>query len=100
MKTHRKVKGLPTAKRPLTVQTIEMPSAPPKANARRVQQVRKGLGMSQAVFAATLNVSVKLVQGWEQGLRTCGRGELRLLEMMAKHPELFQNIATTSAPRR
>ncbi len=100
MKTHRKVKGIPTATRHLTVQTVVLPSAPPRANERRVQQVRKELGMSQAVFAATLNVSVKLVQGWEQGLRTCGRGELRLLEMMAKHPQLFQNLAKTSGSRR
>ena len=100
MKTHRKVKGLPTAKRPLTVQTVEMPSAPPRANARRVQQIRKGLEMSQAVFAATLNVSVKLVQGWEQGLRTCGRGELRLLELMTRHPKIFQDLTKAAGPRR
>ncbi len=100
MKTRPKVHAPHTAKRLLTVNTVKLPSAPPRANARRVQQVRQGLGMSQAVFAAVLNVSIKLVQGWEQGLRTCGRGELRMLELMEKHPAVFQNIVKTSAPRR
>ncbi len=99
MKSRPKVHAPRTAKRPLTVLTVKLPTAPPKANARRVQQIRQSLGMSQAVFAAVLNVSIKLVQGWEQGLRTCGRGELRMLQLMETHPALFQNIVKTSTPR-
>jgi DNA-binding XRE family transcriptional regulator len=30
-------------------------------------EIRKRLNMTQSVFAATLNVSTKTVQGWEQG---------------------------------
>ncbi|NNM88480.1 MAG: hypothetical protein HKL95_08165 [Phycisphaerae bacterium] len=100
MKTRPKMHAARAAKRRLTVLTVTLPPAPPKANARRVQQVRQSLGMSQAVFAAVLNVSIKLVQGWEQGLRRCGQGELRMLELMEKHPALFQNLVKTSGPRR
>lgn len=100
MKTTKNVKTPRQAQGRLNLKTVRLPSAPSKASARRVQQVRAQLQMSQAVFAATLNVSIKLVQGWEQGLRTCGRGELRLLELMEKHPTIFQDIAKTSSPRR
>ena len=55
-----------------------------------VVALRKPLKMSQSVFAAALNVSTKLVQSWEQGLRKPDRGELRLIEMLEKQPELIQ----------
>jgi transcriptional regulator with XRE-family HTH domain len=62
--------------------------------------LRKKLKMSQSVFAAALNVSTKLVQSWEQGVRMPDRGELRLIEILTKQPELVSSLILSGAPRR
>jgi hypothetical protein len=54
--------------------------------------------MSQSVFAAALNVSTKLVQSWEQGARKPNRGELRLIEILTKQPDLVSNLILVNAP--
>ena len=53
----------------LSLKTTPLPLPPPKAEAQQIAELRKRLRMSQSVFAATLNVSPKTVQSWEQGLR-------------------------------
>ena len=58
----------------ITLRTSTLPLPPPPASAAKVIALRKKLKMSQSVFAASLNVSTKLVQGWEQGLRKPDRG--------------------------
>lgn len=63
----------------LTLKSTTLPSPPPPASRAKVIALRKKLKMSQSVFAAALNVSTKLVQSWEQGLRKPDRGELRLI---------------------
>jgi DNA-binding transcriptional regulator YiaG len=47
------------------------------------------LNLSQAVFAGVLNVSVKTVQAWEQGLRQPSDAALKLLTIAKKHPEVL-----------
>ncbi len=59
--------SLANARGQLNLRTTVLPAPPPPASPRRVLSLRKKLKMSQAVFAATLNVSPKLVQSWEQG---------------------------------
>ena len=54
----------------LTLRTTQLPAPPPAASPARVAALRRRLKMSQSVFAAALNVSPRLVQSWEQGLRT------------------------------
>ena len=71
----------------LSLVTTRLPSPPPPMDARQVIQIRKQLNMSQGVFAATLNVSTKTVQGWEQGLRRPSNASLRLLQIAQKHPQ-------------
>jgi len=56
--------------------------------------------MSQSVFAAALNVSIKLVQSWEQGTRKPDRGELRLIEILIKQPEIVSNLILANEPIR
>ena len=58
----------------------------------------KKLKMSQSVFAAALNVSTKLVQSWEQGVRMPSRGELRLIEILTRQPELVSSLILNGAP--
>jgi putative transcriptional regulator len=86
----------------LTLRTTTLPARPPAASARKVRTLRRKLGMSQQIFAATLNVSTKLVQSWEQGLRKPDRAALRLLQIIEAHPHLFTGEAEPKrrAPRR
>ncbi len=61
--------SLAHARGQLSLRTTVLPAPPPAASPRRVLSLRRKLKMSQAVFAATLNVSPRLVQSWEQGVR-------------------------------
>jgi hypothetical protein len=56
--------------------------------------------MSRSVFAAALNVSTKLVQSWEQGTRKPDRGELRLIEILIKQPDIVSNLILANEPAR
>jgi len=73
---------------------------PPPASRAKVIALRKKLKMSQSVFAAALNVSIKLVQSWEQGTRKPDRGELRLIEILIKQPEIVSNLILANEPIR
>lgn len=77
------------AKGELTLVTIPVPAPPPKATPRKIAALRRDLRMSQSVFAATLNVSVKTVQSWEQGLRAPNQASLRLLQVIQDHPSVI-----------
>ena len=76
----------------LSLKTVELPTPPPQVSAAQVVSLRKRLAMSQAVFAATLNVSTKLVQSWEQGVRQPARGELRLMQVIILQPQILRGI--------
>jgi putative transcriptional regulator len=80
----------------ISLKTTTLPAPPPQANRAKVIALRKKLKMSQSVFAAALNVSTKLVQSWEQGLRKPDRGELRLIEMLGRQPDLIRLILTNN----
>lgn len=80
----------------LTLRTTKLPAPPPAATPRRVRKLRQRLGMSQSVFAATLNVSPKLVQSWEQGLRKPDRGDLRLLQIIEAQPSIVGHLFGTT----
>ncbi len=82
----------------LTLKTTTLPLPPPPASRAKVIALRKKLKMSQSVFAAALNVSTKLVQSWEQGLRRPDRGELRLIEILIKEPEVVSNLILADEP--
>lgn len=88
----------------ITLKTTTLPAPPPRADAKRVLQLRRQLNMSQAVFAATINVSRKTVQSWEQGTRSPSDAALRLLQVMALQPGVVQQLFATgnrkSAGRR
>lgn len=62
--------------------------APPAYDAARIQSVRRQLGLRQQDFARVLNVSDKTVKAWEQGVNTPSGAALRLLQIVAAHPEV------------
>ena len=49
--------------------------------------LRTAIGFSQALFADALNVSVETIRSWEQDRRPPSGAALRLLELVAKHPD-------------
>jgi putative transcriptional regulator len=62
---------------------------PPAYGANRVRSVRQRMGLSQPIFARTLNVSVQTVRGWEQDVRRPDGATARLLEIAETHPEVL-----------
>src|SRR5580692_2748068 len=76
----------------LTLKTTTLPAPPPPASRAKVVALRKKLKMSQSIFAAALNVSTKLVQSWEQGIRKPDRGDLRLIEILIKQPDIVSDL--------
>jgi putative transcriptional regulator len=76
----------------LTLRTTTLPRPPLPAGASQVIALRRKLKMSQSVFAAALNVSTKLVQAWEQGVRKPERGDLRLIDILTKQPEIMNRL--------
>jgi putative transcriptional regulator len=71
---------------PRTARNTEI-TPPPRYDASAIARIRKGLNVSQSVFAEMLNVSRSTVQAWEQGTRKPEGPTRRLLEVAEKHPE-------------
>lgn len=65
-----------------TVRTVELDLSPKEYDAEAVRVIRLSLGVSQAVFAELLGVSIDLVAAWEQGNRSPKGPVCRLLELM------------------
>ncbi len=55
----------------------------------QIVQLRKELNVSQAVFANYLNISVKTVQSWEQGIGKPSGAALKLLTIARKNPRIL-----------
>ena len=69
--------------------TIEIPSPPKDYEPKDIRKIRDRLEMSQTQFAKFLFVSIKTVQGWEQGLRRPNSSAARLLQFI-EEPELLK----------
>ena len=64
-----------------------LPAPPAPMSRSEIVELRGQLNCSQAVFARLLNVSLKTVQAWEQGVREPGDAALKLLTIARKNPE-------------
>lgn len=84
--------SLAHAKGELTLVTTTLPAPPPKANPKRIAAIRRNLHMSQSVFAATLNVSMRTVQSWEQGVREPNEASSRLLQIIGTQPSVVEAL--------
>jgi putative transcriptional regulator len=85
---------------PPTITARRVTTAPPKRiPAERIREIRRGLDMSQRVFADVLNVSVATVRSWEQGVRTPDGASMRLLSIAERHPETVIEAASVSSGR-
>ena len=84
--------GIAHAKGELTLKTVEVPEEPPEVDARTLAALREAAEMSQAVFARVLNVSVKTVQSWEQGVRVPSMASRRLIQVFSERPDVVCEI--------
>lgn len=54
-----------------------------------VRSLRDMMGASQNLFAQLVGVSIKTIQGWEQGVRIPSMATRRLLDVIAEDPKAF-----------
>jgi putative transcriptional regulator len=74
-----------TPEQMFTVRTVEIPD-PNTYRARQIRDLRVSLGVSQALFAHLLGVSVVLVKSWERGTRDPSLMARRLLDTIKADP--------------
>ena len=55
-----------------------------------VVRARHKTGLSQAQFAAVLNISIRTLQEWEQGRRSPSGAARTLILIAARHPEVIR----------
>ena len=80
--------GARVRKVPITARHVSAKS-PPAFERAQVIELRRRMGLSQAVFADALNVSPETVKAWEQGKNTPGGPALRLLELAEESPGII-----------
>ncbi len=62
-----------------------------------VAALRAFVGLTQAGFAAALGISVRTLQGWEQGRRRPDGPGLALLRIAARHPQwIRENLSAVA----
>lgn len=60
---------------------------------KEIVELRERLKFSQAVFAKHLNISVKTVQSWEQGLGRPSGATLKLLSIVRRRPNILLELS-------
>jgi putative transcriptional regulator len=71
----------------INARATTLPAPPEPMTRQEIIKLRERFNCSQAIFARLLNVSVKTLQAWEQGLRTPSDAALKLLSIAKNHPE-------------
>jgi len=86
-----------TPEQVFTVKTVEVPD-PNVYTAGQIRRLRDSLGVSQAVFAHLLGVSVVLVKSWERGARQPSLIARRLLDTIrADPPRWLETVRETAS---
>ena len=57
-----------------------------------IVQTRLKCGLSQAQFAAALQISPRTLQQWEQGRRQPSGAAETLLKIVARHPDVLRDV--------
>lgn len=81
----------------LRITDVAVPPRLPARSAADVRRVRESLGVSQAVFAAFLNVPARTVVSWENSQRQPSGAALKLLDIAERHPEVLTTAAAKPA---
>ena len=62
-----------------------------------VADLRAFVGLSQVEFSQALGISVRTLQGWEQGRRRPDGPSIALLRIAARHPKIIrENVASAA----
>lgn len=62
-----------------------------------VADLRAFVGLTQVEFAQALGISVRTLQGWEQGRRRPDGPSIALLRIAARHPKIIrENVASAA----
>jgi putative transcriptional regulator len=85
----------------LTLRThkLEVPEPPP-VDPQTIRKVRQRFHLSRALFARMLGLSVRTLEGWEQGRSNPTRVAALLFELLRQHPETLGQIVSLPEPRR
>ena len=83
--------GPEAVERKYTVRTVELKLEPRTYTGQDVERVRKMLGLSQALFARFLGVSVNAVRKWETGGKPPSGVACRFLEEISLRPEYWKS---------
>jgi putative transcriptional regulator len=65
--------------------------------ARRVREVREGLGLAQAEFAQQFGLSLRSLQEWEQARRLPDTAVLAYLRVIERNPRAVQSALKPTA---
>src|SRR5215208_6558305 len=85
----------------VTIRTVKLDLEPGEYSSQQIKTLRQRLGVSQALFAQFLAVSVDLVQAWEQGKSVPSAMARRLLDDISADPHAWlQRHAKISQMRR
>ena len=71
----------------INARTTILPVPPAPMSQVEIVKLREQFKCSQAIFARLLNISVKTLQAWEQGVRVPSDAALKLLAVAKHHPE-------------
>lgn len=74
------------------LRTTVLVKPPIQMKKAEIVNLREKLNVSQAVFANYLNISVKTVQAWEQGIGRPSGAALKLLTIAKRKPELLLEV--------
>lgn len=62
-----------------------------------IADLRAFVGLTQVQFATALGISVRTLQGWEQGRRRPDGPSIALLRIAARHPRIIrENLASAA----
>lgn len=76
----------------VTCSVTRLPEPIDEMSPSQIKKIRSSLNVSQAVFAAILNVPTKTAISWESGARRPSRAALRLLDVAMRHPEVLLEV--------
>ena len=62
-----------------------------------IADLRAFVGFTQKKFAAALGISIRTLQGWEQGRRRPEGPSLALLRIAARHPRIIRESLASAA---
>lgn len=78
-----------------TLRTTRFEAKPlPRLTPDMIKRIRQELDVSRAVFAYLLRVSVRTVEGWEQGRSSPPDAAAALILMAQKYPDTFERLAS------